>query len=261
MTRRTPPTSQEWYDATRARIAATGYRPRAVDRVADLAVRPASSCSGTWSRRARSARAAAPAGSTASSARRPPGDGGDYVVWRDDVAHARASRATTSPLPFVAVPDAQAPRGPVRPGAAPRPARMGELHGPARAGRRPTSSTCRGRRSCAGATAQEHLHWWVLARPTGADQLARRLHLRCGTTSLPPRPPTGVASATSRRSRAGWSSSAGRELPWAVGDRTRSRSRRTRRTGCRCRRRCRRTCHRRPRRSPRSPRPCRRSHR
>ena len=100
MSRPTPSSAQEWYDATRARIAATGYR------AAPWTDWP------TWpfdgdlvQRELEPPGAERPRGGAGGVdcfiCEAAAGDGGDYVVWRDDVAMLGQPRDDVA-LPFVA---------------------------------------------------------------------------------------------------------------------------------------------------------------
>jgi diadenosine tetraphosphate (Ap4A) HIT family hydrolase len=158
--------AQEWYDATRARIAATGYRP------------PPWSEGPTWpfdgdlaQRELAPPGDERPRGGTdgdcficAESA----GDGGDYVVWRDDVAMLGQPRDDVA-LPFVAflMPRRHADLADLEPDEA---GRMGQLMVLLERAVTDVLDVPRLQLLRWG-DGQEHLHWWALARPTGLDQL------------------------------------------------------------------------------------------
>ena len=212
MTRRTPPTSQEWYDATRNRIAATGYRP------APWADWPTWPFDGELVQRdlepPGEERPRGGADGDCFICAAAAGDGGDYVVWRDDVAMLGQPRDDVA-LPFVAflMPRRHADLSDLE---TPEAARMGELMVLVERAVTDVLDVPRAQLIRWG-DGQEHLHWWVLARPTGAEQL-RGAFTPLWDDLLPPRP--------REESRADLEAVAGRlvelaggELPWAVGDR------------------------------------------
>jgi diadenosine tetraphosphate (Ap4A) HIT family hydrolase len=183
MTRRTPPTAQEWYDETRARIAATGYRP------AQWTDWPTWPFDGDISQR----------DLERPVAERPRGgEGGvdcficeaaadpdsDYVVWRDDVAMLGEPRDAFS-LPFLAflMPRRHADLSDLGPRES---ARMGELMPLLERAVTEVLDVPRVQLVRYG-DGQEHLHWWVMARPTGQDQL-RGTFLPLWDDLLPARP-------------------------------------------------------------------------
>ncbi|WP_107772382.1 HIT family protein [Nocardioides sediminis] len=186
MTRRTPPTAQQWYDETRARIAATGYRP------APWTGWPTWPFEGEVTQR----------GLQPPVAERPRGGegggdcficaaaadpGSDYVVWRDDVAMLGQPQEDVA-LPFVAflMPRRHADLSGLQPGEA---ARMGELMPLVERAVTDTLDVPRVQVLRYG-DGEEHLHWWVLARPTGVAQL-RGSFLPMWDDLLPARPREG----------------------------------------------------------------------
>jgi diadenosine tetraphosphate (Ap4A) HIT family hydrolase len=183
MARRTPPTAQEWYAETRARIAATGYRP------APWTDWPTWPFEGDLSQRELEPPVAErPRG----------GEGGvdcficeaaadpasDYIVWRDEVAMLGEPRETLS-LPFVAflMPRRHADLSDLRRTEA---GRMGELLPLVERAVTEVLDVPRVQVFRYG-DGEEHLHWWVLARPTGVAQL-RGSFLPLWDDLLPTRP-------------------------------------------------------------------------
>jgi len=213
MTRRTARTSPEWYDATRSRIAATGYRsapwtgwptwPFSGELVQRDLEPPGEECprGGAGGVDCFICEAAA-------------GDGGDYIVWRDDVAMLGQPREDV-PLPFKAflMPRRHADLSDLEPREA---GRMGELMVLLERAVTDVLDVPRTHVMRWG-EGQEHLHWWVLGRPTGVDQL-RAPFLPLWDDLLPPRPreeSRADLEAVARR----LVELAGGELPWAVHDR------------------------------------------
>jgi diadenosine tetraphosphate (Ap4A) HIT family hydrolase len=183
MTRRTPPTAQQWYDDTRSRIAATGYRPapwtdwptwpfegELVQRDLEPPV----------AERTRGGEGGVDCFICEAAA----DPGSDYVVWRDDVAMLGQPRDDVA-LPFVAflMPRRHADLSDLE---TPEAARMGALMVLLERAVTDVLDVPRAQLIRWG-DGQEHLHWWVLARPTGAAQL-RGSFLPLWDDLLPPRP-------------------------------------------------------------------------
>jgi diadenosine tetraphosphate (Ap4A) HIT family hydrolase len=212
MSRPTPSSAQEWYAATRARIEATGYRP------APWTDRPTWPFDGELVQRelappgAERPRGGA-GGTDCFICEAAAGDGGDYVVWRDDVAMLGQPRDDVA-LPFVAflMPRRHADLSDLVPHEA---ARMGELMVLLERAVTDVLDVPRAQLIRWG-DGQEHLHWWVLARPSGMDQL-RGAFTPLWDDLLPPRPRAesrGDLEAVARR----LVELAGGGLPWSTGD-------------------------------------------
>lgn len=205
--------AREWYDDTRARIAATGYRSAPWTDWAtwpfdgDLAqreLRPP----GDERRRGGSQGACFICTAAA-------GDGGDYVLWRDGVAMLGQPRDDVA-LPFVAflMPRRHADLSDLEPHEA---GRMGELMPLLERAVTDVLDVPRLQLMRWG-DGEEHLHWWALARPTGVDQL-RGSFTPLWDDLLPPRPRAESRAdleAVARR----LVELAGGQLPWAVDDET-----------------------------------------
>jgi hypothetical protein len=187
MTRRTPPTAQEWYDDTGARISATGYRP------ASWTDWPTWPFTGDLSQRDLEPPVAE---------RRRGGEGGadcficeaaaadesagtsDYLVWHDDLLMLGQPREDTS-LPFKAflMPRRHADLSNLEPREA---ARIGEVMVHLERAVTDVLDVPRLLLQRWG-DGQEHLHWWAMARPTGAAQL-RGAFVSLWDDLLPARP-------------------------------------------------------------------------
>ena len=210
MSRPTPPSAQEWYAATRDRIAATDYRP------APWTDRPTWPFDGVQvQRELRPPGEERPRGGAGGVdcfiCEAAAGDGGDYVVWRDDVAMLGQPRDDVA-LPFVAflMPRRHADLSDLEPREA---GRLGELMVLLERAVTDVLDVPRAQLIRWG-DGQEHLHWWVLARPTGMDQL-RGAFTPLWDDLLPPRPRAesrGDLEAVARR----LVGRAGGELPWAT---------------------------------------------
>jgi diadenosine tetraphosphate (Ap4A) HIT family hydrolase len=203
--------AREWYDDTRARIAADGYRP------APWGDWP------TWpfdgelvQRELRPPVEERPRGGTGGDCficAAAAGDGGDYVVWRDELLMLGQPRDDVA-LPFVAflMPRRHADLSDLDPREA---ARMGELLVLLERAVTDVLDVPR-MQALRWGDGQEHLHWWALARPTGVEQL-RGAFTPLWDDLLPSRPRAQSRAdleAVARR----LVELAGGELPWGVAD-------------------------------------------
>lgn len=210
MTSSRAPSAREWYDRTRARIAASGYRRAPwLDRSGwpfdgDLATRELAPPGDERPRGGRDGDCFICAAAA--------GDGGDYVLWRDEVAMLGQPRDDVA-LPFVAflMPRRHADLSDLAPHEA---ARVGELLTLLERAATDVLDVPRLQLLRWG-DGQEHLHWWALGRPTGVEGL-RAPFTPLWDDLLPPRPRAESRAdleAVARR----LVELAGGELPWAGG--------------------------------------------
>ena len=198
-----------WYDDTRARIAESGYRP------APWSGWPTWPFDGELAQRELEPPVdERPRGGSdgdcficAAAA----GDGGEYVVWRDDLAMLGQPRDDVA-LPFVAflMPRRHADLSDLEPREA---GRMGELLVLLERAVTDVLDVPR-MQALRWGDGQEHLHWWTIGRPTGIAQL-RGAFTPLWDDLLPPRPreeSRADLEAVARR----LVELAGGELPWAA---------------------------------------------
>ena len=206
-----PAGARRWYDETRARIAASGYRTAPWPDwptwpfTGELVQRELEPPGEERPRRGADGDCFICAAAA--------GAGGDYVVWRDDVAMLGQPRDDVA-LPFLAflMPRRHADLSDLEP---PEAARMGELMVLLERAVTDVLDVPRAQLLRWG-DGEEHLHWWVLARPTGVDQL-RGSFTPLWDDLLPPRPRAESRAdleAVARR----LVELAGGELPWDAGD-------------------------------------------
>lgn len=177
-----PQSAQEWYDETRRRIEAEGYRSVGWTSVpgwpfdGDLVQRDLEPPTAERPRGGADADCFICAAAAA--------DGSDYIVWRDDVAMLGQPRDDVA-LPFVAflMPRRHADLSDLAPHEA---ARMGELLALTERAVTDVLDVPRVQVMRWG-DGQEHLHWWVLGRPSGVNQL-RAPFLPWWNEVLPTRP-------------------------------------------------------------------------
>jgi diadenosine tetraphosphate (Ap4A) HIT family hydrolase len=179
-----PQSAQEWYDATRRRIDADGYRPVVWSSwptwpfEGDLG-RPRE-LEPPGSERERNGANGVDCFMCAAVAAGDPG----YILWRDDVAMIGLPHEDVS-IPFAAflMPLRHADLSDLAP---PEAARMGELMVLLERAVTNVLDVPRVQVLRYG-DGQEHLHWWVMARPTGVGQL-RGTFLPWWDDVLPARP-------------------------------------------------------------------------
>jgi len=175
--------AREWYDDTRARIAAGGYRR------ASWTAWPTWPFLGELEQReleppTRERERGGTGGVDCFMCAAAAGERDDYLVWRDDVAML-GEPLETGALPFAAflMPRQHADLAGLSPAVA---GRMGELQTLLERAVTDVLDVPRLQLYRWG-DGQEHLHWWALGRPTGVEQL-RGTFLPLWDDVLPPRP-------------------------------------------------------------------------
>ena len=179
-----PQSAQEWYDAMRSRIDAQGYRSVKWSEWSTWPFREGPGEPHDLAPLGAERRRHGADGVDCFMCAAVATDDADYVVWRDEVAMIGQPHDDIA-IPFAAflMPQRHADLSDLEPHEA---ARMGELMVLLERAVTDVLDVPRVQIMRWG-DGQEHLHWWVMGRPTGADQL-RGSFLASWDEILPPRP-------------------------------------------------------------------------